>query len=153
MTFLLQANSYNKFRFHLYKVIKYFQAAIKMPEKDVGRPSWLTCNPFFSKQSYGLSQSFYRLVGNWVIISIWDHSFPGYHLIPLEKRSWKLSCTFLHSSSSFQLFWKGKEKYFKGEWLYMNFNCLLQGSKKLHELRHYGLRKGGKKKKTVNFVS
>lgn len=39
MTFLLQANSYNKFRFHLYKVIKYFQAAIKMPEKDVGRPS------------------------------------------------------------------------------------------------------------------
>lgn len=36
MAFLLQANSRNKFRFHLYKVPKYFQVAIKIPMKDVG---------------------------------------------------------------------------------------------------------------------
>lgn len=39
MMFPLQANSCNKFRFHLYKVLKYFQVAIKVLKKDVGRLS------------------------------------------------------------------------------------------------------------------
>lgn len=35
MTFLPQTNSYNKFIFHLYKVLKYSQVAMKIHNKDV----------------------------------------------------------------------------------------------------------------------
>lgn len=35
MTFLPQANSYNKFIFHLYKVLKYSQVAMKIHKKDI----------------------------------------------------------------------------------------------------------------------
>lgn len=35
MTFLPQANSYNKFIFHLYKVLMYSQVAMKIHKKDI----------------------------------------------------------------------------------------------------------------------
>lgn len=58
MTFLPQANSYNKFIFHLYKVLKYSQVAMKIHKKDIVDFLDSPGICFSYNHNYLLSQSF-----------------------------------------------------------------------------------------------
>lgn len=150
MTFLLQTNSWSKFRFHLCKGLKYFQVAIKIPMKDVGILFLGSLqNLFFSKYSYPLSQSFCYLTGNWVTISILDHTFRNYPLsCRWRKRSWKLSYTFMYSSSHLNHFEK-EVKVFWG-WMFINEFWLFALAKN-YSLKWYGLRKLWSREDSTSF--